>query len=157
VDRFVTPGDRPFAVHELGGLKVGLMICYDGSFPESSRSLALLGADLIVLPTNWPPAAANNPLFVVQTRALENHVYFAAVNRVGEERDTRFIGQSRIVAPTGQILAACEGDREEIITAEIDPAFARRKRIVHASGKYEIDRIGDRRPEMYTTLTEAKR
>src|SRR5260221_3290558 len=42
VDRFVTPGDRPFAVHDLGGLRVGMNICYDGSFPESARILALL-------------------------------------------------------------------------------------------------------------------
>src|SRR6516164_3825359 len=52
VDRFARPGDRPFAVHDLGGLRLGMNICYDGSFPESSRALALLGADLIVLPTN---------------------------------------------------------------------------------------------------------
>src|SRR5438445_1064381 len=55
VDRFTDPGDRPFAVHDLGGLKVGMTICYDASFPEASRALMLLGADLIVLPTNWPP------------------------------------------------------------------------------------------------------
>src|SRR5205807_6904029 len=57
VDRFTTPGDRPFAVHDLGGLRVGINICYDCSFPESARTVALLGADLVVLPTNWPPGA----------------------------------------------------------------------------------------------------
>src|SRR5262249_28920204 len=54
VDRFATPADRPFAVHDLGGLRVGVNICYDGSFPESARALMLLGADLVLLPTNWP-------------------------------------------------------------------------------------------------------
>lgn len=58
VDRFTTPGDRPFAVHDLGGLRVGMHICYDGSFPESARVLTVLGADLLVLPTNWPAGAA---------------------------------------------------------------------------------------------------
>ncbi|HYH65661.1 MAG TPA: carbon-nitrogen hydrolase family protein, partial [Urbifossiella sp.] len=52
-DRFTDPGDRPFAVHDLGGLRLGMNICFDGSFPESARVLTLLGADLIVLPTNW--------------------------------------------------------------------------------------------------------
>src|SRR5262249_53364764 len=52
-DRFTDPGDRPFAVHDLGGLKLGINICFDGSFPESARVLTLLGADLVVLPTNW--------------------------------------------------------------------------------------------------------
>jgi predicted amidohydrolase len=131
-------------------------ICYDGSFPESARVLTLLGADLIVLPTNWPPEAGFNPRHVVPTRAFENRVYYAAVNRVGEERGVRFIGLSRIVAPDGSLLAASESDREEILYAEIDPAQARRKRIVHASGKYELDRIADRRPEMYGPLVQKK-
>jgi predicted amidohydrolase len=152
VDRFTAPGDRPFAVHDLGGLRVGINICYDGSFPESSRVLALLGADLIVLPTNWPPAARRNPQFVVQTRALENHVYYAAVNRVGEEAGFRFIGLSRIVDCNGDLLAGSDGDREEVLFAEIDPERARQKRIVNVPGKYEINRVGDRRPEMYGRL-----
>lgn len=62
VDRFTTPGDRPFAVHDLGGLRVGMNICYDGSFPEGCRVLMLLGADLVILPTNWPPGAMNTAL-----------------------------------------------------------------------------------------------
>jgi predicted amidohydrolase len=152
VDRFTTPGDRPFAVHDLGGLKIGINICYDGSFPESSRVLALLGVDLIVLPTNWPPAARRNPQFVVPTRALENHVYYAAVNRVGEEAGFRFIGMSRIVDCNGDLLAASDGDREEVLFADIDPERARQKRVVNVPGKYEINRVGDRRPEMYGRL-----
>src|SRR5216683_1303506 len=92
VDRFATPGDRPFAVHDLGGLRVGMTICYDGSFPEASRILALLDADLLLLPTNWPVGASACAL--VPARALENHVYYAAVNRVGDERGFHFQGHS---------------------------------------------------------------
>jgi predicted amidohydrolase len=149
VDRFVTPGDRPFAVHDLEGLRVGMNICYDASFPESSRVLSLLGADLIVLPTNWPPEAWRTAKFVVQTRALENHVYYAAVNRIGEERGFRFIGQSRFVDCNGDLLAAAEGDEATILYAEVDPGRARNKRIVNIPGEYEVDRLADRRPEMY--------
>jgi predicted amidohydrolase len=152
VDRFVTRGDRPFAVHDLGGLRVGINICYDGSFPESSRVLALLGADLVVLPTNWPPAAARNAQFVVQTRALENHIYYLAVNRIGEERGFRFIGQSRVVDCSGELLAWSDGDAEEVLYAEVDPERARNKQIVNIPGKYEINRMADRRPEMYGPL-----
>ncbi len=154
VDRFTTPGDRPFAVHDVGGLKVGMTICYDGSFPESARVLALQGADLIVLPTNWPTTAAINARHVVYTRALENHVYYAAVNRVGAERGFSFVGLSRIIDYAGESLAASEGDKEEIIYAEIDPAQARQKRVVHIPGQHEIDRINDRRPEMYARLVQ---
>jgi predicted amidohydrolase len=155
-DRFTTPGDRPFAVHDLLGLRIGMNICYDGSFPESARALALLGADLIALPTNWPPQAAFNPQHVVPTRAFENHVYYAAVNRVGQERGIRYIGMSRIVGPDGQVLAAADHDRETVLYAEVDPHLARRKRIVHAAGEYELDRLADRRPEMYGPLVQPR-
>jgi predicted amidohydrolase len=154
VDRFATPGDIPFEVHDLGGLRVGMSICYDGSFPESCRVLALLGADLVVLPTNWPTGAATTVKYLVQARALENHIYYATVNRVGEERGFRFIGQSRVVEPSGELLAASEGDRQEILYAEVDPDRARQKHIVKIPGKYELHRVRDRRPEMYGQLAE---
>src|SRR5262249_35462680 len=85
LDRFATPGDRQFSVHEIEGLRIGMTICYDGSFPECTRVLTLLGADLVVLPTNWPTGAVNTVKYLVQARALENHIYYAACNRVGEE------------------------------------------------------------------------
>jgi predicted amidohydrolase len=149
VDRFTTPGDRPFAVHDVGGLRVGMSICYDGNFPESSRVLMLLGADLVVLPTNWPTGAVNTVCHLVQARAMENHLYYAAVNRVGEERGVRFIGQSRIVQCNGDLLATADEHSAQIIVVEIDPAVARNKHIVKIPGKYELDRLADRRPEMY--------
>jgi 5-aminopentanamidase len=156
VDRFTTPGDRPFAVHDLGGLRVGMNICYDGSFPESARVLTLLGADLVVLPTNWPTGAAGTICHLVQARAMENHIFYAAVNRVGEERGFRFIGQSRVVGCDGGLLATAGEYDAEIIVADIDPAVARNKRLVKIPGKYELDRVADRRPEMYGPLCAEK-
>jgi predicted amidohydrolase len=117
----------------------------------------LLGADLIVLPTNWPDAAWRAGQYLVPARALENHVYYAAVNRVGSEGGFHFIGRSRIVDVSGDMLAASEGDGEEILYAEIDPERARRKRIVHIPGCYEVDRVGDRRPDLYGVLAEPQR
>lgn len=154
IDRFTTPGDRPFGVWDAGGLRVGMNICYDGSFPESSRIMALAGADLVVLPTNWPPGAECNAQFVVPTRALENHIYYMAVNRVGEERGFRFIGQSKICDPSGRVLAEAAHEGEQVLYAEIDPALARRKRVVRVPGKHEIDRMKDRRADMYGPLTQ---
>jgi len=152
VDRFSTPGDRPFAVHDLDGLRLGMTICYDGSFPESARVLTLLGADLVVLPTNWPPGALRTAQYLVNARALENHIYYAAVNRVGEERGFRFIGQSRIVGCDGESISQSDDDRETILYAEVDPKQARQKQVVNIPGKYEINRIAHRRPEMYGPL-----
>jgi predicted amidohydrolase len=157
VDRFTTPGDRPFAVHDLGGLRIGLNICYDGSFPESARTLTLLGADLVVLSTNWPPNARSTMSLLVPARALENHIYYAAVNRIGTERGHRFIGNSRIVAPSGELLAVGGEETAEILYGDIDPAQARAKRRILVPGEYEIDRVNDRRPEMYRPLCEPRR
>jgi predicted amidohydrolase len=156
VDRFVDPGDRPFAVHDVdgGGLRVGMHICYDGSFPEVARVLTLLGADVLVLPTNWPPHSECAAEHMMVTRAMENVVYAMAVNRVGEEAGFRFIGRSSIVAPTGQVLAMGSADREEVLYAELDPARARRKKLVRVPGRHEIDRLADRRPAFYRPLVE---
>jgi predicted amidohydrolase len=149
VDRFTTPGDRPFAVQEIDGLKVGMSICYDGSFSETTRILALLGTDLVVLPTNWPAGSESTVRHLVQSRALENNVYYAAVNRIGTERGTRFIGQSRLVDVNGELLASASADEDTILVAEIDPARARNKQIVRIPGKYMLHRMNDRRPDMY--------
>lgn len=152
VDRFTTPGDRPFEVHDIGGLKVGLSICYDGSFPETTRVLMLQGADLVVLPTNWPAGAESTVKHLVQCRALENHLFYAAVNRIGTERGTRYIGQSRIVNVNGDLLASAGPDEEVMLAAEIDPERARNKQIVRIPGKYMLHRVNDRRPDMYGPL-----
>lgn len=184
VDRFLDFGDRPFAVHVVnsspaaptaddaetvtgrqnppaaqssrgvGTLRIGLNICYDSGFPESSRVLALAGTDLVVLPTNWPTGAETLAEHAIATRALENAIYYAAVNRVGEERGFRFIGRSRICDPSGETLAVGSGTSEEILYAEIDVEKARKKTIVRVPGKHLIDRVADRRPEFYGPLAE---
>lgn len=154
VDKFATFGDRPFAVQNAGDLKVGMNICYDSAFPEAARSLTLLGADLIALPTNWPPGAECVAGYVLNARAMENAVYFAACNRVGTEAGFRFIGRSRICGPDGSTLVTSNGDEEEILYAEIDPVLARHKRVVRKVGEHAIDRLADRRPEMYAPLVE---
>ncbi|MEZ6063318.1 MAG: carbon-nitrogen hydrolase family protein [Planctomycetaceae bacterium] len=154
VDRFTTYGNRPFEVFEAGGVNIGMLICYDGGFPEASRVLALKGADLIVLPTNWPPGAETMSCFSTNSRAMENAVYFAAVNRVGTERGFSFIGCSRICDPTGATMQGSCDDAECVIRGTIDTTAARQKRIVRVPGRHVIDRMADRRPEMYAEICE---
>ena len=156
VDRFTTPGDRPFAVHEAAGMRIGMNICYDGGFPEPARVLTLLGADLVVLPTNWPPGAECMAGCVVNARAMENNIYYAACDRVGDERGFHFIGQSKICGPSGAVLTEAAHDRETILYAEIDIAQARQKKIVRRPNLHEIDRIRDRRPQMYGPIVAAQ-
>lgn len=153
-DRFTDPGDNQLVVHDLGGLRVGIGICFDGGFPEFPRVLALLGADLIVLPTNWADKAMKTATLVPPVRALENAVYFAAVNRVGTESGFHYIGRSGIYAPSGDPLAKAEHDGEAILYADIDPEAARRKKVVHCVGEYEVDRVNWRRPDLYGPLVQ---
>jgi predicted amidohydrolase len=152
-DRFLTPGDRPFEVFDLPIGKVGILICYDVSFPEAARTLKLLGAELIALPTNWPPGARRAPDFVINGRALENHINFAATNRVGLERGWPFIGRSKVVDFNGDTLAEADGEAEQLLVTEIDFEQANKNKIVNVSGAYEIDRLADRRPEFYELIS----
>ncbi len=154
IDRFTTPGDRGFGVWNCGPLRIGMSICYDAAFPEAARVMALDGADLIVLPTNWPPGAECTCEVVINARALENHVYFLAVNRAGEERGFRFIGRSKACEPSGQTMLQARADGEEVFYVDIDPALARRKRVIRVPGLHEIDRFADRRPEWYGRIME---
>lgn len=153
VDRFTTPGDTGFQVWETGIGRVGIEICYDLRFPEGMRVLALSGADIVALPTNWPDGSQNAPEFVTRTRALENRVFLMACNRCGEESGFWFFGHSQITDPKGNVLAEAEGG-EEICIAEIDPPAAREKRIVLRPGEFELDTVGDRRPELYGEISK---
>jgi predicted amidohydrolase len=155
-DRFTDPGDRPFAVHDLGGLKLGMNICFDGSFPESARILTLLGADLVVLPTNWATNARKMAELVSPARAWENHIYYLAVNRVGDEAGFHYIGMSSAADYLGNVLHFAKPDVEETFLIDVNPAAAAQKRVVHCHGVYEIDRVNWRRPELYTPLVEGE-
>ena len=139
------PGDRPFAVHDIGCAKVGLMICYDWAFPEAARSLALAGAQVIAHPANLVLAYCQQ---VMVTRCLENAVFAVTANRVGSEKRTAtrltFTGRSQITGPGGEVLAAGHERNVDARTVEIDPGRALDKRYTPKS-----DRFQDRRPRMY--------
>jgi len=139
------PGARPPPVLEVGGVHVGLMICFDWAFPEMARSLALGGAELIAHPANlvMPFCQA-----AMRTRCIENRVFAVTANRVGREARLQpelcFTGQSQICAPTGELLSHAGEREEQLGVAEIDPAAARDKRINPLN-----DVMADRRPELY--------
>src|SRR5262249_27358998 len=132
---------------------VGMNICYDISFPEAARVLKLMGAELIALITNWPEAAWRSPEFVANTRALENHLFYAATDRVGSERGWKFIGRSKLVDCNGDTLAEADAEDEELLVVAIDFQQANKNRIVNVAAAYEFDRLADRRPQMYEQIT----
>src|SRR3954452_19646184 len=152
VDRFVTPGDE-LKVFDTAIGRIGLIICYDLRFPEVTRTLALHGADLIALPTNFPMAAKVQTEVITLGRAAENRVYLLCANRVGKERTGEFCGWSQIVDPYGKRLAEAGETEEALLVAEIDIEKARDKDYV-VPGEYELYLFGHRRPELYGALVE---
>lgn len=149
-DRFTMPGAAPPEVFRLPFGTVGIHICYDGSFPETARVLRLAGAQLLVLPTNWPRLGLKRE--VVRVRAYENHAFYLAVNRVGSERGVEFRGGSLAADPDGTLLHEAGPEPGRFIV-EMDLARADETREVVAPGEYELDLIADRRPELYGEIT----
>lgn len=148
-DRFTTRGSEPFRVYELPFGTIGLHICYDGSFPETARALRVLGAQLLILPTNWPDLRLKREM--VQVRAYENHAFYLAVNRVGSERGVRFEGGSCLADPLGRLLMTAD-DEAGRHHAELDVRAADPTRVVIRPGEYELDYVADRRPDLYGPL-----
>jgi predicted amidohydrolase len=154
IDRYLDSGNQPFPVFETAIGRIGLFICYDCTFPESSRVMALAGADILVLPTNWPEGRAKVPLYIIPTRAYENKVHVVAVDRVGRERGAEFLGKSKIVNAWGDVLAEAGIENEEIIYGEVSLAEAREKHVIIKAGEFEADFIHDRKPHLYGKITE---
>jgi predicted amidohydrolase len=148
-DRFVEPGDKPFEVFHTPIANIGILICHDLTFPESARVLMLQGADIIVVPTNWPRKFDIVSRHMVNTRAVENFVHIVACDRVGIERKARFLGQSKIVNARGMTKISGSISKEEILYSEVDIAFARIKFVPGLAGAKLFDMINDRRPEFY--------
>ena len=139
------PGDRAPMVVDLGAARVGLMICFDWIFPETARSLALAGADVIAHPSNLvlPYCQA-----AMVTRCLENRVLAVTANRIGvEERGEdrfAFTGSSQVTGHDGTVLAHGPADRADIEVVEVDPGSARGKKLNPFN-----DLFADRRPALY--------
>jgi predicted amidohydrolase len=146
-DKFVRRGSA-LPVFDTAIGKIGILICYDIRFPEAARTLGLDGADIIVLPTNWPEGAEVSPNYMVPARAAENRVFVISTNRVGVENGFRFIGRSAIHDVTGVPITVA-ADEETVLVADIDVARARVKRVVVIPGKYETDTDAARYPEIY--------
>jgi predicted amidohydrolase len=149
IDRYIDGGNEPYTVYQTPIGCIGLLICYDINFPESARSMALKGADILVLPTNWPEGRQKVPKYVTVTRAFENKVHLVACDRVGEERGSEFLGLSKIINAWGDTLVEAGNKAEETIYAEVTLSDSREKHVVIRAGEFEYDFINDRKPELY--------
>ncbi|QEU97790.1 carbon-nitrogen hydrolase [Streptomyces kanamyceticus] len=139
-----TPGEQPVVQAELGGVRVGLMICYDVEFPENVRAHALAGTDLLVVPTAQMHPFQFVAESVVPVRAFENQMYVAYVNRVGLEGEFEFVGLSTLAGPDG-IARARAGRGDELVIGDVDPEFL-------SASRENNPYLRDRRPGLYASL-----
>ncbi len=117
---YFTKGDEP-RLMELGGMKVGVVICYDIFFPEISKYYAMNGASAIICLSASPFTSC--PFFnrLVPARAIENALYCIYVNNIGTQLNQVFFGGSHAVAPRGETLTKCPDYEEGVSPVEIDP------------------------------------
>lgn len=114
--QYFTHGDREYNCVETSVGKLGVLICYDIEFPEPSRILALKGAELILVPSVWSVPALNRWQIQLPARALDNTVFVAGINNVGEGA----CGHSKVVSPLGEVIAEASKAEEEIVLCNID-------------------------------------
>lgn len=138
--RFLKPGKEiiPF---RLDAAKIGVMICYDLRFPEVARKLAFHGAEIIFVPAQFPKPRLDHWRTLLMARAIENQVFIAGINRVGQDEQTEFFGHSLVVDPWGEIVAEA-GEREEILAVDIDLDQIEKVRKA-------LPAFHDRRPDIY--------
>ena len=119
-----TSGDRPPRAFDLGGMKVGILICYDVEFPEAVRKLALEGTELVLVPTAQPdtPDAPFIAEKVVPVRAFENGIAIAYADHAGSDDRFAYAGRSCIALPDGTDGARAPAGGSAVIVADYEPS-----------------------------------
>ena len=154
---YFEPGPEGFGVWDAFGGRVGMMICNDRRWPESYRVMGLQGVELILCgyntPIHYPPdpsqdvlAPFHNPL-VMQAGAYQNGTWVVGVAKAGNEEGCELLGQSAVIAPSGQIVAQALGVGDEVVVAECDLEWCRR----YKETLFDFERY--RRPEVYGLIT----
>ncbi len=144
------PGLEPPPVIDTSAGRIGVLICYDLEFPEMTRMVALAGAELLAVPTNWPlvdrPDGERPPeVLIAQAAARTNRMFIACCDRSGTERGQEWTAGTSVIDASGWVLARADGHGTAL--ADVDLAEARTKALTELA-----DALGDRRPELYGGL-----
>lgn len=151
--RYFKPGDLGFGVFKTGVAQIGGLICYDRRFPESYRSLASAGAEIILIGYNTPVTPGASPPatlskgrraseLAMRGGAYSTASYVLAAGKAGRENGVTYIGGSLIIAPDGEILAKAKTQGDEVVVAEIDLA---RVKALRTRWNFDVNR----RPDAY--------
>jgi N-carbamoylputrescine amidase len=134
--------------------RLGLLICYDKAFPESGRSLALDGAEIVACLSAWPASRTNPAPDLAEDRwtkrfdlldragALQNQVVWVSSNQTGSFGSLRFVGSAKVVEPGGEVLATT-GPAAGVATASLDISAAVQ------DTRQVMGYLRDRRPDAY--------
>ena len=154
---YFTPSDEGFGVWNAFNAKVGMMICNDRRWPETYRVMGLQGVELILCGYNTPIHYIPDPsqdilqgfhnALVMQSGAYQNGTWVVGVAKAGMEEGVDSLGQSMIVAPSGQIVAQALTTDDELIVARCDMDWCEK----YTKTLFDFDRY--RRPEVYTRIT----
>lgn len=152
---FFESGDLGLPVFDTEIGRIAAVICYDGWFPEVYRLLAMKGADVVCMPTNWVPMPAQRPDAMAMANLLaiasahSNGLNLICADRIGDERGQAFIGRSVIVGSDGWPLAGpASPDLEEILYADLNLRTSRRSRQLNAFNHV----LRDRRDDVYDPM-----
>jgi predicted amidohydrolase len=139
------PGNTGFRCSNWQNIRIGMMVCFDWIFPESARTLALAGAQIIAHPANLVLPYCQDAMV---TRAIENRVFTITANRIGQEelggKTLSFTGQSQMTDTFGKILYRASENNATVHHATIDPEEAQNKWISDSNNLFK-----DRRPDEY--------
>ena len=139
---YYTPAPDGFKVFDTPFGRVGIVICFDRHLPESIRTCALMGAQLVIIPTANTEAEPMEMFeWEVRVQAMQNQVFVAMCNRVGLEGDMDFAGQSIVVHPSGEVIVKAD-NKQRLVTCDIDLAES-------ALWRGKRPYISTRRPDMY--------
>lgn len=151
----LTAGNDGFRPVAAGGVRAGVLICYDLRFVEAVRLLALAGIQVLCVPTTWTDVGKPQPLdergwcaaaHLAVGHAYANRLFVLCAGRVGREGGVCYLGNSLIAGPSGQVLTGpADPETEALLSADIDPRQAADKRI----GR-DNDVLKDRRTDLYT-------
>ncbi len=139
------PGNAAPVLFDVGGLKAGLLICYDVEFPETVRYLAAHGADLVLVPTALPRGRFGSFIAAktVPARAFENQVFVAYANHAGPDGRFDYAGLSCVIAPDGTELARADAESGTLLLADID-------RSAYGEAEAANPYLADRRTDIFT-------
>jgi predicted amidohydrolase len=158
--KYFEPGPEGFHVHRAFGGLIGIALCNDRRWPETYRVLGLQGVELVCIGYNTPIHYAPDPgqdrlagfhnNLVMAAGAYQNGTWVVGVAKGGTEEGVESLSDSQIIAPSGEVVARCTTDADEVIVATCDlDLCADYKKTV-----FDFDRY--RRPDMYRLITEQR-